>query len=456
MVDYKLMGFVPNPDINDYYRSERVDCFITTSCSEGGAPVSVAEAISNGIPVIATDAGGLPEMVKDNGILLPGNPSEEQVAEAIIHMVTLDESSVDSMRRSSRKLWRERFDAVENAKRFTEYLKTLCNSESDSPNNNLRIVLITDGYPYGGEQSFIEPELREILKSFDVDLISLTDDKHYRSNQELAESYINRVKSNQPDTLHSLRIIRSDSTWHLTKCLRFFFKYYTDGSVSIERTKIIQSGEKIPLRLWESMKCYARAILFFKDTLEEVLRDSDPANTIIYTYWHRYPTLAACLNKHRYGGIRIITREHGYDLYDDRTGRSNRQPFREVMDPLLDGIVFACRKGLDYYLQRNHIEDPSDKYRIFYLGSTATDVQNDKDIKATTSDNDIYRIVSCSRMDRLKRIDLIIKGLKLANDKLVDRGINKCIEWIHFGDGNLMEEVTSLAAKQLGGQKRKC
>ncbi len=442
MVDYKLMGSVPNSDISDFYRNERVDCFITTSSTEGGAPVSVAEAISAGIPVIATDVGGLPEMVQDNGILLSSDPSADQVADAIVHMATLDKATTDSMRRASRNIWEDRFDATRNAVRFTGYLGSFFGERAGVLNSNLRIILITDGYPYGGEQSFIEPELREILKSYDVDIICLTDDERYKANKDLAELYISRLKSDQPDDLHSLSVTRADSAWHLHKCLQYFVKYYKDKSISAERRSIIHSGNKVLLRLWESMKRYASAEVFFKDTLKNVLENIDPTNTIIYTYWHRDPTLAACLHRHEYNGIKIITREHGYDLYDERTGKSNRQPFREVMDPLLDGIIFACETGLKYYIHRNHIKAPEDKYHIFYLGSadsgmyTATESVND----------DVFRIVSCSNMVPLKRIDLIIQSLKLASERLPD----KKIEWIHFGDGELMADIEVLAGKELG------
>lgn len=447
MVEYKLMGRVPNSDISDFYRNERVDCFITTSSTEGGAPVSVAEAISAGIPVIATDVGGLSEMVRGNGILLSPEPSVDQVADAIVYMATLDTATVENMRRASRKIWENKFDAVKNAKTFCEYLKTFFDDEPSDHRANPRIILITAGYPYGGEQSFIEPELREILKSYDVDIICLTDDERYKANKELAEQYISRLKSDQPDELHSLSVTRADSAWHLHKCRKYFVKYYKDKSIVAERRSIIHSGERVILRLWESMKCYASTEVFYKETLKGVLEHVDPTNTIIYTYWHRDPTLAACLHRHEYNGLKIITREHGYDLYDERTGVSNRQPFREVMDPLLDGIIFACEAGLKYYIHRNHIKAPGNKYHIFYLGSADSGVYTDTGSGNEYPDGDVFRIVSCSNLLPLKRVDLIIRGLKLASERLPD----KKIEWIHFGDGDLMADIQVLAGEELGG-----
>ena len=47
----------------DWYRRNRVDLFISLSSSEG-LPVSMMEAISFGIPILATDVGGVSEIVK--------------------------------------------------------------------------------------------------------------------------------------------------------------------------------------------------------------------------------------------------------------------------------------------------------------------------------------------------------------------------------------------------------
>jgi glycosyltransferase involved in cell wall biosynthesis len=79
----KLWGDVPNSTILEHYKSNVVDFFISVSESEG-IPVSIMEAMSFGIPVIATTVNGIPEIVtEENGYLLPANPSVDEISDII-------------------------------------------------------------------------------------------------------------------------------------------------------------------------------------------------------------------------------------------------------------------------------------------------------------------------------------------------------------------------------------
>ncbi|MDD1644967.1 MAG: glycosyltransferase family 4 protein, partial [Methanomicrobiales archaeon] len=63
------------------------DIFVSTATSDG-TPVSLLEAMSSGLPCIATAVGGVPEWVQDgeNGLLIPpGNP--EALAVGILRLV---------------------------------------------------------------------------------------------------------------------------------------------------------------------------------------------------------------------------------------------------------------------------------------------------------------------------------------------------------------------------------
>ncbi len=124
-ITYKFMGYCEIEEIMRYYEEKHIDCFITTSSTEGGVPLSIQEALSMGIPIIGTDAGGIPEGIKNNGILLSANPEPQEVADAILQMYYADESTMKALRENSYHLFRKEYNAEANAKKFIEALEAL-------------------------------------------------------------------------------------------------------------------------------------------------------------------------------------------------------------------------------------------------------------------------------------------------------------------------------------------
>jgi glycosyltransferase involved in cell wall biosynthesis len=126
--DSKVQCFIPgqmtHPEILNFYRTVPVDLFVNVSEYEG-IPVSIMEAQSFGIPVIATAVGGTPEIVNNkNGYLLPADPTPDEITEAISDAV-INKENWEVKRVLSRKNWEEKFDALKNYTAFTEELLTL-------------------------------------------------------------------------------------------------------------------------------------------------------------------------------------------------------------------------------------------------------------------------------------------------------------------------------------------
>lgn len=120
-ISYEMPGFVPVEEIMRFYRENVVDCFLTTSSTEG-SPVSVQEAMSFGVPIIATAVGEIPNMIDGNGILLAENPQPEEVKNAINRLHHFSEDVILQMRKRSRNIWEEKFNAEKNAERFVKAL----------------------------------------------------------------------------------------------------------------------------------------------------------------------------------------------------------------------------------------------------------------------------------------------------------------------------------------------
>lgn len=120
----ELPGFPSLDELMTCYRTQPIDVFLNASSSEG-TPVSVMEAISCGVPVIATAVGGLPEIVTaDNGTLVGATPTPDELADAIVAMVDDREASARK-RLASRAMWESKYDAARNYAAFAQRLLEL-------------------------------------------------------------------------------------------------------------------------------------------------------------------------------------------------------------------------------------------------------------------------------------------------------------------------------------------
>lgn len=126
-IRWTFHGFVPNAVLAEAYRNVNPNLFITTSSTEGGAPVSIQEAFSMGIPAIGTVIGGIPDLIIDGktGFLLPAQATAEEVAAAVMKYAAYTAAEKQQMAAATRCHWAEKFNAKENAVAFAAYLQQL-------------------------------------------------------------------------------------------------------------------------------------------------------------------------------------------------------------------------------------------------------------------------------------------------------------------------------------------
>lgn len=124
-IRYLFLGKVENRKVLEYYKKEDIDLFINLSESEG-IPVSIMEAMSFGIPCIATDVGGTREIVVsgNNGWLLENGYTTESVAKIIRSYSTFTAKEILQLRNNAREYWNQNYNADQNYREFIKELLT--------------------------------------------------------------------------------------------------------------------------------------------------------------------------------------------------------------------------------------------------------------------------------------------------------------------------------------------
>lgn len=290
--------------------------------------------------------------------------------------------------------------------------------------NKQKIFLVTQGYPYNdGEKTFIEPELHCLVERdvFDITLISNT-------------SHVNQQKVELPNQIKHICIKNTSVLSSPFKLVKYVIKYFIMREIKEER-KELYTNKKCVGKMRDSLLFYIRAQFFWESVCKT---EVELKNSIVYTYWNNIETLAFALHKADIENMKLISRIHRYDLYDESTVYG-RQPFRKIIDYKLDRLIFIAKAGMDYYTEKM---GKSPRYVLHRLGtinenySCETEGQKDR--------ND-FLLVSCSYLIPVKRVNIIIDALAEIND------FN--IRWVHFGDGVNRYQIQEKAEKSLSNKK---
>lgn len=110
----ELKGELKNSEILDFYKNNKIDCFILLSTSEG-VPVSIMEAMSYSIPVLSTNVGGISELVIGGaGELLNVDFSQTQFNEALNRIL----GNLQVYKNNSLLAYKNNYDAEKNYHNF--------------------------------------------------------------------------------------------------------------------------------------------------------------------------------------------------------------------------------------------------------------------------------------------------------------------------------------------------
>ncbi len=147
---------------------------------------------------------------------------------------------------------------------------------------------------------------------------------------------------------------------------------------------------------------------------------------VLYGTWLFIPAYAAVrLNGKLKNKAYSISRAHGFDIYRERH-ETGYIPFQKQLFDKLDEISTISDNGKEYLVKEY---GSPQKVSVNRLGAT------DRGKTNPHADRKIFRIVSCSRVIPLKRLDRLADALKKIQ--------SISVHWTHIGDGEDFEKLKS-------------
>lgn len=287
-----------------------------------------------------------------------------------------------------------------------------------------KLYYFTDAFPFGkGEKPFVVPELRKLSSAFDVTVVSLAPAPDIAQAEAFALL---------PDGVRLLHIPPRTRLQRLLYAAGLTFSKVGRN----EMRRILSSDGQQVSRL-------VRAALYYGDS-KALLRQMEKAgvfeelySSVYYTFWFNEALLSCALKKQAVPQLKLASRIHGYDLYNERA-TSLWQCFQPFKLQASDFVFFLTEKARGYfkdnYCDEGLLESFGEKTVVCPLGCPAARP------RAKDRRQGSFLLVSCSNVIPLKRIDLIVEALALLDDPTV--------RWVHFGDGSELVALKALAHRK--------
>lgn len=276
-----------------------------------------------------------------------------------------------------------------------------------------RLVLFCSEFPSEKGETFLHNEMHYLSEKFDkISVIT--------ESVEISSKFENVQIFNLKRTKHlKLKNLFSGLLWK--EILR-------NGILNFSKNKI-------------ALGYYLLACNVRNFTVEKFKSGEIKENDIFYTYWMNESALAMSMIKKSVSGIKFYSRVHGWDLYQERHP-FHYLPFRHTILKTVNKVLSISNNGVEYLGAK--YPEFKEKLTVSRLGVETLNTES----TVKTRDDKVFRVVSCSSIIPLKRVDMIANVIMK-----IDR-LN--LEWIHFGDGPCRTEVENIISEYaINGGKAK-
>ncbi len=286
------------------------------------------------------------------------------------------------------------------------------------------LIIICSNFPYGFGEPFLEVELNYLTQQFQKVTICTT-------------ARLTKREKIQFEIPEQVRIISIDPTVTYMEKLGSIWRLLFDPVVK-EEIGTIGTAYHSPIS-WGKIKTMLVSqlrALKIKKALEELVPKEDMGAAFLYSYWTDDAALAISYLKKENPEVTAFCRLHGWDLYFERSSY-HYLPFRKQIFNGLDAVFAISENGKNYIL--SHFNSIINKGRIY---QSRLGIRMVEKLEEQSRSFRRFRIISCSNLIPIKRVELIVKALSHIPKLEVD--------WVHFGEGSEMGAITELAEQLLG------
>jgi hypothetical protein len=238
------------------------------------------------------------------------------------------------------------------------------------------LLLFTASYPFdgGAEQTFLDTEIIHLRKKFDR--VVLVPRKRAG----------NRLSLPAPVDVDESYSAKLDGANPLTAIAHVLFSrlFFMD---ILSRPSLLLYPQAI-----KRLAAFVVGAQLTRDWVQDWIATNNvnPADCIFYTYWFDQAALGIGLVKRKHPQIRLVSRVHGYDLYEEYYYTPPYWPLRPLALSLLDRLFPDSEAGLRYLNER--YPGYTSRYETALLGVTDPGFVN------RPSTDGVFRIVSCSML----------------------------------------------------------
>lgn len=273
------------------------------------------------------------------------------------------------------------------------------------------LVLITNRYPFYPGEEFLKLELEFLCEKFrKVHIIPVNSVDHSRQRElpENAQTHLVPVFQKKNAVSYKMKAMLDGQgrKWFLA-----------------ESSRAKQFGIKGVGKLlsWTANGIHLRNYI-----QEKIIMEQEATQFVVYSYWLSLSPGIALL-KERYRDLYAISRGHGGDIYDYRHSPPYL-PYKHKVINQLDKIFLISQNGVDY------LEGQSGG-KISNIEVARLGTSKPEGISQGSSDG-VFRIVSCSYVVPVKRLELLVKSLAECKSR---------IHWTHIGGGPGQNDLEGLA-----------